>query len=268
VENDHFSLQWFSPFQIGMKLMEVNVSDIVSMGGVPKYALVSMCLPSSTTVEFMDEFYKGLYKSGGKHGVFLIGGDTTHGDNFTFNLAVLGEVEKDLLCLRSMAKKGDLICVTGTLGGSAAGLRLLQKGLKGYMEDHVEPRSRTAAEARSIARFAHAMIDVSDGLAGEVNHICNESKTGACIYYDTIPLSEHTIKSAELLKEDPCDFALYGGEDFELVFTIKKQRIKELEEHFSDFSVVGEIVEQKQGVCLLKNGLKSNLKLGYDHFAE
>lgn len=266
VEDDHFNLKWYSPHHIGMKLMEVNVSDIVSMAGIPTYALISICLPSSTTVEFMDDFYKGLYLSAEKHGVAIIGGDTTHGDRYVFNCTLLGQVSKKLLRLRSYAQKGDKICVTGCLGGSTAGLKLLQKGLKGYIRDHTEPESRTAVEAQIIARYAHAMIDVSDGLASEVTHICNESKAGACIHYDTIPLSTHTIKSAELLKENPREFALYGGEDFELVFTIAEEKITELKRHFTEFTVVGEIFEQEMGVYLLKDGQKHELTSGYNHF--
>jgi thiamine-monophosphate kinase len=266
VEGDHFSLKWFSPCQIGMKLMEVNVSDIVSMAGIPTYAFISMSLPSSTAVEFMDEFYKGLYKSAQKHGVVLSGGDTTHGLHYVFNLTLLGKVPKKLLRLRCHAQKGDKICVTGCLGGSTAGLKLLQKGLSGYIRDHVEPKSRIAADAQTIARYARAMIDVSDGLASEVTHICNQSKMGACIHYDTIPISKQTIKAAELLKEEPREFALYGGEDFELVFTIPQARIAELYKHFQDFTVVGEILGGGKGVYLLRDGHKQPVKSGYDHF--
>ncbi len=266
VEDDHFTLRWYSPVQIGRKLMEVNVSDIISMAGTPTYAFLSMCLPSGATVEFMDAFYKGLYTSAGIHGVQLLGGDTTHGKHFVFNLTLLGLVQKQAVRLRAGAKPGDIICVTGTLGGSTAGLKLLQKGLSGYTDDHLLPTSRKAAEAELIGRFAHAMIDVSDGLASEVTHICNESNCGACIQYDTIPLSAHTIRSADLLGEDPHDFALYGGEDFELVFTMRKADLQELRKHFTDFSVVGEILPRKRGVCIRRDGQTRPVKGGYNHF--
>jgi thiamine-monophosphate kinase len=266
VEGDHFMLDWYSPFQIGMKLMEVNVSDIVSMGGTPAHAFISMCLPDTVTVEFMDDFYKGLYSSAETHGVHLLGGDTTHGRNYVFNLTLLGRVPKELLRLRSGAENGDLICVTGSLGGSTAGLKLLQRGITGYTADHLEPKSRTAVEAAKIALFAHAMIDVSDGLASEVTHICNESDCGACMDYNTIPLSAHTRETAQLLGEDPHEFALYGGEDFELVFTLQEGDLPGLKKKFSDFTVVGRILERESGVYLLKDGQKLPLKSGYNHF--
>lgn len=266
VEDDHFSLKWYTPFQVGMKLMEINISDIAAMAGIPKYAFISMSIKRDTTVEFMDELYKGLYESAKKHGVLIIGGDTTHGTEYVFNLSLLGEVDKNLLRLRSGAKKNDLICVTGTLGGSTAGLKLLLKGKKGFLKDHLEPKSRTAEEGTIIAKYANAMIDVSDGLAPEVKHICEESNLGAEIYFEKIPLSKTTIGSAKKLSSDAHDFALYGGEDFELVFTIDKKNIDKIKKEFSDFTVVGKMLDKKNGINILKNNKKLDLGKGFDHF--
>ena len=264
VENDHFSLKWHTPIQIGNKLMEVNVSDIVAMGGTPKYAFVSMSIKKDTQVEFIDEFYNGLCESAKKHGVHILGGDTTHGTEYVFNITLLGEVEAGLLRLRSGAKLGDLICVTGKLGGSTAGLNLLQFGKEGFFDNYLKVKSRSAVEAKIIAKYATSMIDVSDGLASEIKHICEESNVGAEIYYDKIPLSKETISSGNILEMDPHDFALYGGEDFELVFTISKDNIDNLRANFNDFTIVGKIV--KGDVALLKNNQKIELKKGYDHF--
>lgn len=267
VENDHFNTSWQTPYQIGMKLMECNVSDIVTKGGTPKYGLISISIKKDTTVEFMDEFYKGIYASAEKYGVILIGGDTTHGTEYVFNLCLIGEIEKKLLRLRSMAKIGDAICVTGKLGGSTAGLKLLLHKKTGYLKDHLEPKSRSIQEGKNIAKFAHAMIDVSDGLGSEVRHICNESKVGAVIFHDKIPLSKTTLDSAQALKLDPYDFALYGGEDFQIVFTINNKDIEKLKKIFTDFSIVGKILPAEQGICILKDGKKLEVKKGYDHFA-
>lgn len=264
VENDHFSLKWHTPFLVDNKLMEANVSDIVAMGGTPKYAFVSMSIKKDTEVNFVDEFYNGLYWSAKKHEVHILGGDTTHGTEYVFNIALLGEVETRLLRLRSGAKLGDLICVTGDLGGSTAGLNLLQFGKEGFFDNYLKVKSRSAKEAKIIARYATSMIDVSDGLASEIKHICEESKVGAEIYYDKIPLSKETMLSGNILEMDPRDFALYGGEDFELVFTISKENIANLRSNFNDFTVVGKIVEGD--IVLLKNGQKIEIKKGYDHF--
>ncbi len=267
VENSHFTTSWYTPFQVGRKLMEVNVSDIVAMGGTPTYAFISVALPGETEVEFMDELYRGIYESADRHGVALIGGDTTHGAQMALNIALLGEVEKGLLCRRSDAVPGELICVTGTLGKSAAGLNLLLKGKEGDLSGYLEPTCRTAAEGKRIARYAGAMIDVSDGLASEVGHICEESGTGAAIEHEKIPLSPATREAASALSMDPREFALHGGEDFELVFTLSEEELPSLRREFPDFTAVGRILPRAEGISLLVNGKKTALRGGYDHFS-
>lgn len=267
VENDHFNLKWHSPYQVGMKLMEANVSDIICMGGTPKFAFLSMSLTGETSVEFMDGFYKGLYDSAEKHGVSLVGGDTTHGTELVFNIVLLGEVDKELLRLRSGGRPGDVICTTGLLGGSTAGLKLLLKEKEGFLGDHLEPKARTREEGLAIARYATAMIDVSDGLGSEVKHICNESGTGGEIDYHAIPMSPETIQAGKAIEEDPCDLALYGGEDFEIVFTIPEKNIESLKKDFTDFTIVGRILDKEEGVWLVRDGKRETLKQGYNHFA-
>ncbi|MBN1412441.1 MAG: thiamine-phosphate kinase [Spirochaetales bacterium] len=267
VENDHFNLKWFSPGQTGWKLSESNVSDILAMGGSPLYAFISMSLLRDTTVEFMDDFYKGLLASFKRHSVTLLGGDTTHGTEYVFNLTLVGKVDKKGIRYRSGAKPGDIICVTGRLGGSTAGLKLLLQGKQGYIDAHVSPRCRTAAEAAAIAGYANAMIDVSDGLASEVTHICRQSGTGARIDRSVIPMSAETLDAAEKTGLDPYDFALYGGEDFELLFTMDPGNIPQLNKKFNDFTAVGEILSADRGIYISVDGENQPLKKGYDHFA-
>jgi thiamine-monophosphate kinase len=267
VEGSHFSLKWFSPYQIGKKLMEVNVSDIVAMGGSPRYALISLALKRDTQVEFMDNFYRGLYESAGKHSVALIGGDTTSGNEMAVNLTLIGDADKNIVRYRSGAVPGDIICVTGSLGKSEAGLRLLMKGINGYTSGHLEPVSRLEGEGRAIARYSNAMIDVSDGLGSEIIHICEESGTGARIDYEKIPVSRDTAAAAESVSADPHDYALYGGEDFEIVFAIPGENIEILKKVFNDFTAVGEILDKKEGIYIAKSGKRMNLSSGYDHFA-
>lgn len=167
-----------------------------------------------------------------------------------------------------MAKEGDLICITGTLGGSTAGLKLLLKDKNGggCLLDHLEPKSRTSKEGKIIAKYANSMIDVSDGLGSEVRHICQESGVGARIDYEKIPLSKTTIESAKALSENPCDFALYGGEDFEIVFTIPENSVEKLKQEFSDFKIVGKILPKEEGIYISKGEVKLELGKGYDHF--
>ncbi len=260
VEKDHFNLDWQSPWQIGWKSIIVNVSDIAAMGGLPKWGLVSIAFPEDTSVSFADELLQGMKDASDEHGLQIIGGDTTHGEYLTINVAVIGKVEKDRLCTRDGAKIGDLICVSGDLGKSWAGLELFRAGKEGYTEYYLQPRCRLET-ARKISPHVNSMIDVSDGLASEVRHICDESGLGAEVEKEKVPISEKTRKTGEKLDIDPMKWALSGGEDFELVFTISKEKMSEIEE--TDPIVVGEIVEE--GIYLV-DGEKEELGGGYDHF--
>jgi len=278
VEEDHFSLRWQTPYQVGKKLMEVNVSDIVSMAGIPKLAFISIALKHDTTVEFMEELYQGLNDSAKIHNVIIIGGDTTHGKDYCLNLTLIGECKIDDVRYRKGAKLNDLICVTGKLGASTAGLNLLRResGLNNKKIDinqfnnvllkHKEPISRLVNEGTIIGKFVNAMIDVSDGLSSEVKHICNESDVGAEIKKELIPIDQETIKAAEILDMDVYDFALSGGEDFEIVFTIQEKNIEQLRKEFDDFTIVGKILDKSQGTLLIDGNEKILLGKGYNHF--
>ncbi len=271
VENDHFNLKWSSPEQIGKKSIEVNVSDIAAMGGLPKYAVISLCLRKDTEVEVVDGIYKGIYEAAQKYKLEIIGGDTTHGDLIVINIAMLGEVEKNRLRLRSHANINDLICVTGNLGNATAGLNLLLNDIKdkryqSILKKHLEPEAQLR-KAKIISKHCNAMIDVSDGLASEVKHICEMSKTGAVIYKEKIPISALTKEAAKLVKKDAYDFALYGGEDFELVFTIPMEKVPIIRNLLKEkFYIVGKILPSYMGIHLLDKGKKYPLKEGYDHF--
>lgn len=265
VEGDHFSREWFTPFQIGKKAMEINVSDIAATGGIPKYVLISLCLPEDMTVEFVEELYRGIRSVGSKYGFEVIGGNVTHAKQIVVDVCMVGETKKPVL--RSGAKVNDMICVTGDLGKSKAGLELLTRFGKNARKDlivpHIEPRARLR-ESGIISRFANSMIDVSDGLAPEVRHICELSKKGAVIWKEKIPVSKRTKESAKILGKDPRDFALYGGEDFELVFTLPEKNVKKIKG--VKFSVVGKILPESEGIILLERGEKREMGKGYDHF--
>ncbi len=260
VEGDHFNLDWQTPWQIGWKSVIVNISDIAAMGGLPKWGLVSIAFPDDIEVDFAEDIFDGMAEASEKHGMKIIGGDTTHGDLLTINVAVVGRVEKENLCMRGDAEIGDFICVSGDLGKSWAGLELFRAGEKGYTDYYLQPNCRLNT-ARMIAPYVNAMIDVSDGLSPEVRHICEESKVGAEIEKTKIPISEKTRRTGKKLNIDPFKWALYGGEDFELVFTIPSQRISKIEKE--NAIIVGKILEE--GMYLV-NGEKKELGVGYDHF--
>ena len=265
VENDHFSLKYFKPEQVGMKAIEQNVSDIAAMGGLPKYAVVSLALPSGIDAGFVDKLYKGVNKKAKKYMINIVGGNITHSREVVVNVAMIGLVEKKFLVLRSGAKTGDLIFCSGDAGKSAAGLELVRHRKKGKsIKKHLEPRCRLGLARKLVKVGITSMIDVSDGVAPEIRHICDESKVGAVIYADKISMSKNTINDSKKINKNPIDFALYGGEDFELVFTASKSRLKQLKKY--DVKVIGEIVDKKYGVKLIKNNKKSNLESGFDHF--
>ncbi len=263
VEGDHFRREWFSSAQIGMKTIEVNVSDIAAMGAIPKYVLVSMALPNNIDVEFVDGLYEGMWKTCEKYNIEIIGGNMTHSEKIIISITLTGEVDNKNLCLRSGAKPGDFIFVSDHLGNGRAGLRLFQEGIDGFekvRKHYLEPKAQLKT-ALKISPFVNSMIDVSDGLAPEIKHICNQSKCGAIIYKDKVPISDEVRAAAEKLGEDEYDYALFGGEDFELVYTVSKENLEKV-----NGFLVGEITKNKK-ISLFSNGKESAIEeKGYDHF--
>lgn len=264
VDGDHFRTDWFTAFQVGRKAVVANVSDIFSMGGVPKYMLISLCLHNATPLAWVEELYRGVYSLCDRYKIAVVGGNMTHGDKIIVTISLVGYVEKKLLRLRSMAKIGDIICVTGALGGSAAGLTVLKAGLgkSGDVTQYLEPNTILQSMLKKIVPYVHAMIDVSDGLASEVHHICEASKVGSLVYKEKIPLALSTKKNAQLVNKDPYYFALHGGEDYQMVVTLAPEYLKRI----SGCTVVGKIVDKKQGIWLVDRGVKKEFGKGYDHF--
>ncbi len=269
VEKTHFRCNWATPEQIGIKSVACNVSDIAAMGGLPTFMFVSLALTPDTDVEWAEALYQGMKDACHRYGVILAGGDTTHSEIIIINITLLGRVSPKHLCLRSTAMPGERLCVTGPLGGSAAGLAMLTAGLNppAYLKDrHLAPECRLDVSPL-IAPEASAMIDISDGLAAEVNHICDRSGTGAEIRVADIPIHPSTISAASVLGEDPHFLALSGGEDFELLFSISTQGKRKLEEKGVPLIEVGMVTESSAGRILrLPNGQKRTLTGGYNHF--
>ncbi|MFH1588362.1 MAG: thiamine-phosphate kinase [Candidatus Diapherotrites archaeon] len=264
-EDDHFSLKYFTPFQIGLKSMESNVSDIASMNAIPKYAFLSVAFKKNTTAKFFKEFFEGVKKSCKRNKTELIGGDITHGKKIAVSITIIGEAKRKEIVYRKGTKSGELIFVSGKLGDSKAGLGCFRKKIKGFnyvKKKHLEPKARTDI-SKAIGKIATAMEDVSDGLASEVKNICGESNCGAVIYWEKIPVSKECEKTAERFNTNGKNYALFGGEDFELVFTVKKKDKKKAEK--LGFCV-GEIIKGKK-VFLERNEKKIELtKTGFDHF--
>lgn len=265
VEHDHFSMKYSTPEQIGMKAIEQNVSDIAAMGGLPKYAVISLALPINIDMEFADRLYEGINSKSKKYKISIVGGNITHSKEIVVNVAIIGFVEKKCLVLRCGAKEGDLIFCSGSAGASTAGLELLRHNIRGKsIISHLEPKSRLELARKLVKAGISSMIDVSDGVASETRHICDESRVGAVIYADKVPISKNTRNDAKKVNKNPLDLALYGGEDFELIFTAGKNKLNKLKKY--DVKVIGEIVNKKYGIKLAKDHKKLNLESGFDHF--
>ena len=265
VKNEHFSLKYSTPQQIGMKAIEHNASDIASMGGIPKFALVSLALPNDIDVDFADKLYSGINHKSKKYRINIVGGNITHSKEIVVSVALIGFVEKKYLALRSGAKIGDLIFCSGNVGSSSVGLELLRNNLKGKsIKKHLEPKCRLDLARKLVKVGINSMIDISDGVASEVKHICNESNVGAVIYADKIPISKDTIIDSKKLNKNPFDFALYGGEDFELIFIANKNKLQQFKKY--DVTAIGEIVDKKYGIKIIRNKKEIKLKKGFDHF--
>jgi len=278
VEGVHFDRAYTSFYQVGWKAMAANLSDIAAMGGRPSVAVVSLTVPGDLTVQDIEALYQGIEALGGRFGCDTVGGDTTSSPGpIVLSIAVLGKVGRGLVALRSAARVGDQICVTGHLGGAAAGLEVLQRGSGAALRKrereaarrHLEPLPRVReAEGLTQAGLVHAMIDISDGLASDLHHICRQSKVGAKILEDRIPIDSSTEQIAQGCRCSALDFALSGGEDFELLFTSGSEDLGRCSPDVA-FSVIGEIVERQAGVVLCKkDGTSEQLPAsGYVHFA-
>jgi len=237
------------PFLVGRKALAVSISDIASCGGLPRYALVSLGIPKSRSVDLVDKLYGGMISLAKSYKINIVGGDISSAQSLTINVSLLGEVEKKNLLLRSRALPGDFIFVTGELGGSISG-----KHLK------FTPRLK---EARFLVKNfkINSMIDVSDGLAQDLSHILEESNVGAFIYEKLLPLSNQARDLAD---------ALYTGEDFELLFTMPRKEAGKLMRMKKRINcrLIGEIVDRKEGLRLVDG--KGSIKLlklrGFRHF--
>ncbi len=278
LEKVHFDLKYCSFYDLGFKAMAANLSDIASMGGLPKLALVCLGLPPNLEVKNALKLYAGIYELAKRFHTSIAGGDIISSPDRVFiNLSILGEVEKEFLKTRSAAKKDDLICVTGNLGEAELGLQLLQKFKKSnqtfppasLIKKHLRPVPKVK-EARFLVENyrINAMIDISDGLLSDLKHICEESRLGAKIDGEKIPVSPRVKKFARALKRDPLQLALSSGEEYELLFTIpKNQKEKILQNKKLKISVIGEMNSLKNKIAVVRNNQEVKIsKLGYTHF--
>ena len=269
MEESHFRRAWSTPEQIGIKAAQCNLSDIAAMGGTPSWMFISLSLTRETEVEWIQGVYGGIAGACRQHGAIVAGGDTVMGVVSSINITLLGTVPIHHLRLRSHAQEGDLLMVTGPLGASAAALGLLRVDREPnpyLLAKHVTPACRLDASVR-LAPLANAMIDISDGLGSEVHHICRRSAVGARIDAASIPLHDAVLEAARELGVDPLRFALSGGEDLELLFSIAPARVAELSRTGLHCYPVGRIMAPSAGIALIRpDGVQEPLPGGYAHF--
>ena len=224
VDGTHFLLSDVTPRDLGWKSAAVNFSDIAACGGRATGSFLSIALPQNLSEEWMDEFIAGFREMSLEAGAPLLGGDTTSADRLCINVTVLGEVPSGRAKLRSAAKPGDLVCVTGPLGDSAAGLKLILEGLPRVGElirRHYRPVPRLReGQALAALEEVHAMMDISDGIASDLGHILEASGKAAVIELENIPLSRELKTYCTQQGLDPLGLATGGGEDYELLFTL------------------------------------------------
>jgi thiamine-monophosphate kinase len=272
VEGVHFDLSYTPLRHLGYKSVVVNLSDVYAMNAIPTQITLALGISNRFSVESLDEFYEGVYAACKKYDVDLIGGDTTSSQKgFIISVTAIGEVAPDKFVKRSTAQKGDLICVSGDLGGAYVGLLFLEREKKIFIESPgVQPDLENETyvigrllkpEARKdiVEFFAKqeimptAMMDISDGLSSEILHICKDSNLGCVLYEDKLPVHEDMKKAAFKFEIDPTACALSGGEDYELLFTIPQSEYDKLVLN-EQISVVGYMTEAEEGSHIITKG--------------
>lgn len=273
VEGTHFLRADISPYCLGWKSAAVNVSDIAAMGGRPTATFLSVALPAGLSPDWVEEFLRGYAELSERFGIALLGGDTTASpDRICINVAVLGECPSGHALLRSTARPGDLVCVTGPLGDSAAGLKAILAGLErdadvqALIDRHYLPLPRVA-EGQLLAATpgVHAMMDISDGIGSDLGHILDASGVSAAIDVPALPLSAALRRVCARQGWDAAELAIGGGEDYELLFTCTPEAEIGLEVPHTVIGEIGALNRQAADNRIVWRGADRPIA-GYDHF--
>ena len=281
IEDIHFDLAFTDSYHLGRKALAVNLSDIAAMGGTPRFFVVSLALPANFSLAFIDDLYRGMMELADQFSTILVGGDTNASpQKLMISITVLGEGHPDHICLRSGAKTGDSLFVTGTLGDAALGLISLKKDPAGsrqspldpLVENHLSPLPRIR-EGNLLANnhFASSLIDISDGLLIDLNRILIASKKGATVRIKDIPLSKEFKEFESSQSFDKINYALTGGEDYELLFTCPPEKEEALlqaaQKEIFAITKIGTITDSEELLLLNHHDQPySSDNLGYDHF--
>ena len=238
IEDVHFLRDKITPFDLGRKAVSVNVSDIAAMGGIPEHAHLSLALPQNLDLAYLDAFFKGLKNSCDEYSLELLGGDTTKSlDNIVINISIQGRVERHRIKLRSAAKPGDIVCLTGHVGDSGLGLGIILKKWTTTNDDYFIGRHNAPTahlkEGRWLSQFngIHAMIDVSDGIASDISHICKQSHVRVQVELKSLPFSTHTEEFLTMMERDRSEPACWG-EDYCLLITVEPNSMPDIAAQF------------------------------------
>lgn len=269
VEGVHFDLTFHPLKHLGYKAVVVNLSDIYAMNAIPEQILVSMALSNRFSLEAIDELYEGMRMACEKYKVDLVGGDTTSSTSgLILSITAIGSAEENEIVYRSGAKENDLLCVTGDLGAAYMGLQILEREKRIFLEnpkiqpdlsgnDYIlerqlkpEARKDTIEKLKELKVIPTSMIDISDGLSSEILHLCKASGLGCDLYEDKIPIDPQTYERAQEFNMDPTICALSGGEDYELLFTIRQEDYETLRPSM-DIAIIGHMRDQASGANLI-----------------
>jgi thiamine-monophosphate kinase len=286
LEGVHFDLSYAPLQHVGYKAVSVNVSDIAAMNGIPKQITVNLGLSNRFSVEAIDKLYEGIKYATDAYGIDLVGGDTTASrTGLVISVSILGETTAEKIVYRSTAEKGDIVCVTGDLGGAYMGLQVLERERQEYLANpdmqpqldayeyvvgrQLRPKARMDIihELNELGIVPTSMIDVSDGLVSDVFHICKQSNLGISLYEDKLPIDEQAYKTAAEFSMDPNTCALNGGEDYELLFTMKQDDYEKIKNH-EDIHTIGYMHEPEKGKVLVtrsQNVIELSAQ-GWKHF--
>jgi thiamine-monophosphate kinase len=286
IEGIHFNLMYMPLKHLGYKAVAVNVSDICAMNGTAEQITVSLAVSSRFPLEALEELYDGIRIACENYKVDLVGGDTTSSTSgLIINISVVGRVKKEEITYRSGAKEMDLLVVTGDLGGAYIGLQVLEREKEVFKanptiqpdldgHDYIIERQLKPEARKDIIGFLKelevvptSMIDISDGLASEIIHLCKASKVGCYVYDEKIPIDAKTSMMAIDFNLDPSTCALNGGEDYELLFTIKQSDFEKIQSN-PHMTVIGHITDATDGIYFIdKNGSALELEAqGWKHF--
>lgn len=279
LEGIHFDLSYFPLKHLGYKAIMANLSDIYAMNAKPTQVTVSIGLSSKFSLEAVEELYAGMLMACDRYEVDLIGGDTSASkQGLIISVTALGEANEDDLVYRNGAQVHDLLCVSGDLGGAYMGYQLLEREKRVFLaspdiqpelegKDYIIERQLKPEARKDVIKLLKdlgvkptSMIDVSDGLSSEIMHLCSHSNVGMSVYEEKIPIDPQTYDMARELDLDPTMTALSGGEDYELLFTIKQADFEKLKNQ-PDITIIGFVTDASEGIKMIsKSGNTHNLK--------